>query len=531
MHHSPAVSTRETLRLRGLWVAITSVVIACFSFVTAEAAGPRIWVDAEGLFSIEATLVEIAGDRVVLLRRDGGKTKIKIDKLSIRDQEYVEEITNALDRSPDNPLRLQPPERPETKPLAILDLPPADEVAEEGSFIQLGSVTSTSLSTQLPKSLPADRSPWSFAVAKTRIPILKVDNYDNCSRPLPMTVRTETGTRRTAIAMSVSRGLWIPGEAPRHQLIRFDADDGRSVVTLEHDDTIKLLDHHEQSNRSLLLVGHNSLGEGGELQIGTGWGDGNIQLHHRRKLSKKKSAGGKVPHLRWARWVDDEHFLAVIDQTLGLWNIVSGDQVYRMDGIHYRAGPAISGGRRYVAVPFQGSVQLFETRSGKPIGRIRLENQVPSVSFSPDGSTLAIATTRRLRNWDLRSASLSADIESRRGLGNGQPVWINSDLVLSSSGVLLSVFRGLPIWRYDLSSSETVSVGKHLAMFRKHPVSELSIVSLPHQGAVDAMHWIDNSPTEVRKDKWRILGRSDWKARGGWTDHDVQVSALPALIR
>jgi hypothetical protein len=143
---------------------------------------------------------------------------------------------------------------------------------------------------------------------------------------------------------------------------------------------------------------------------------------------------------------------------------------------------------------------------------------------------LAITTTRRLRNWDLPSAALSADIESRRGLGVDQPIWIDSDLVLSSSGVLLSVFRGLPIWRYDLSASETVSVGKHVVMFRKQPVSELSIVSLPHEGAANAMHWIDTSPADVDKEKWRILGRSAWNA-GGWVDSDVQISGLTTRIR
>jgi hypothetical protein len=96
--------------------------------------------------------------------------------------------------------------------------------------------------------------------------------------------------------------------------------------------------------------------------------------------------------------------------------------------------------------------------------------------------------------------------------------------------VLLSVFRGLPIWRYDISASETVSIGQHVVMFRKQPVSELSIVSLPHEGAASAMRWIDNSPADVDNQKWRVAGTSVWNA-SGWQDRDVQVSALPIQFR
>ena len=510
-----------------------SVLIAAVGACTSEAAdSTRIWVDADGLFSVEARLVEVYDDKVVLLRADGGQTTIEIDKLSDRDKEYLEEIEEQRSQNDNqnNPLRMQAPKPPQIKPLPILDLPPANRVADDGSIMTLGDPVKAKLLLKLPGPLAADPSPFTFGVANACIPILKVGSYDNCSRPLAVATMTDSGTRRTSIAMSISRGLWIPGEKPRHQLVRFDVDDGKVHVALDYDSTIALLDHHPNSGRSLLLVGHNSLGEGGELRIGTQWDKRSVQLSHQRKLTGKREPGQRVPHLRWARWVDEEHFIAVIDQTLGLWNIVSGDQVYRIDGIHQRAQPAISGGRRYVAVPYHGSVQLFETQTGRPLGRIGIENQVPSVAFSPQGNTLAITTTRRLRNWDLPSGALSADIESRRGLGTDRPIWIDSDLVLSSSGVLLSVFRGLPIWRYDISSSETVSIGAHVVMFRKQPVSELSIVSLPHEGAANAMRWIDNSPADVDNEKWRVAGTSVWNA-GGWQDRDVQISALPVKFR
>lgn len=531
MDSSPAVRHWQPRCLIHFAIALmVAGVLAC----RCDADGPyRIWVDADGRYSVEAAVIGCDRDRVVLLRADGGQATIAIEKLSDRDQQYLDELRaqTGRGRSYSNPLRLKPPQPPVIKPLPILDLPATPDVAEERSTLKLSTPAVISLPSTLPVRLPADATPLVVDLPETRIRTFKVDNYDLCSRPLLVTPATADGGRKTSVVMSVSRGLWIPGEQPRHRLIQFDADARKVFIVREHDQTITLLDHHPSSGRSLLLVGHNSLGEGGELRIGTGWDRHTVKLSHARKLTAaKKTPGERVPHVRWARWVDEEHFIAVIDQTLGLWNLVSGDQVYRLDGIHRRARPAISPGRRYVAVPYQGAVQLFDTRTGKPLGRIGVENQVPGVSFSPQGNTLAIATSQRLRNWDLPTATLSCDIETRRGLGLDPPLWIDSDLILSSSGVLLSVFRGLPIWRYDLSASTTVSLGNRVVMFRKKPVSELSIVSLPHDGAIDAMRWIDTRHAGIDRESWRILGRSAWDV-GGWTDRDVRVSLLPTPLR
>lgn len=507
-------------------VSLLAVVIA-YSSDAAERS--RIWVDANGLFSVEARLIQIAEDSVVLLRKDGQRIKIEFDKLSERDKEYVEDL-GKRSVTEDNPLRLAAPKPPETKPLPTLDLPPAREVAEEGSTLQLSTPAQFTLPSESPRALTPDPSPSTFGVVKGRIAIRKVDVYDKCSRPIPVVTMTESGTRSTSVAMSTSSGIQYPGSRPRNQLVRFDLDEGKSYITFEHPEPIELMDHHVASGRSLLLVGFNSLRKGGELVIATGWDQKRIRLSHRRTLSETIQARS-VPHVRWARWVDDEHVIAVIEQTLGLWNIVSGDQVYSMDGIGQRSEPAISGGRRYVAVPYEGSVQLFSTQTGKPLGRIAVDKQVvPGVGFSPRGNTLAVVTSRRMRNWDLASANFSADIESRRSLGTGRPIWIDSDLILSSSGVLLSVFRGLPLWSYDVAGTERVTIGKHVALFRKHPVSELTVLSLPHDAATDAMYWLDNSPTKVDTEKWRVLGRSIWKA-DGWTDRDVQISAAADRLR
>ncbi|MFK8114558.1 MAG: SHD1 domain-containing protein [Rubripirellula sp.] len=496
-----------------------------------DAAEPlRIWVDANGQFSVEARLIEVTDDEVILLRDDGGKVAVKQSQLSGRDKTYLDDVKERSSGK-ENPLRLAAPDQPDVQPLPTLSMPSATSRLEEGANLELLAARTPELRSSLPAEIKPDRDPISFGLHQARIPIFKVDVYDDCSRPIPITTMTSSGTRATSLVMSISGGIRVRGEPARNMLVRFETGSEEAFVIHKHDERIRLLDHHSDSGRTLLLIGHNSLGKGGQLAVASGWNESELVLSHKRTIKGDTSSiaatSNNAPLVRWARWIDNEHILAVIDRSLGLWNIESGKQVYRINGIDHRAEPAVSGGKRYVAVPYQGSVQLFSTVDGKSLGRIGVENQVPGVCFSPLGNTLAIVTSRRMRNWDLPSASLSADAQSRTSLGVGRPTWIDSDLVLSSSGVLLSSFRSLPIWRYDVAAAESVATGRHLVMFRKHPVSELSVISLPHAGANEALGWIDNRPANIDRKKWRLMGRSEWNA-SGWSDRDVQISSVSA---
>jgi WD40 repeat protein len=255
-----------------------------------------------------------------------------------------------------------------------------------------------------------------------------------------------------------------------------------------------------------------------------------LRIGQRRVLSDKNGVA-RNPQVRWARWLDSQHVVAVIDQSLGLWNIVSGEQIYRLVGIDARAEPAVSSGRRYLAVPIEGSVLLLSAHTGRTLGRIEVEKQVvPAVSFSPLGHRLAITTSRQLRTWDLASAAVSAQVESRRSLGSGPPQWVDSDLILSDAGVLLSEFRGIPVWHYDIAASAISTLGRQVVVFRKHPLSELTMLSLPHPGAADAMYWIDHGPTGPDRDARRLPGRSVWGV-DGWQDRDVQISAASSRLK
>ena len=57
---------------------------------------PRTWSDRSGKFRVEANLDGMNGDRVVLIRTDGKRIEVPLNRLSKSDMEYVQELQESV---------------------------------------------------------------------------------------------------------------------------------------------------------------------------------------------------------------------------------------------------------------------------------------------------------------------------------------------------------------------------------------------------------------------------------------------------
>jgi uncharacterized protein (TIGR03067 family) len=74
---------------RTVILAIAIPTVLLFAGMAAEA---RKWTDSTGQFSVEAIVLEIKDDNVLLLREDGKVAKVSIARLSQADQEYLNSL-------------------------------------------------------------------------------------------------------------------------------------------------------------------------------------------------------------------------------------------------------------------------------------------------------------------------------------------------------------------------------------------------------------------------------------------------------
>ena len=200
----------------------------------------RIWVDTSGLHSVSAMLVEVEESNVRLILNNGNEIKMRLDQLSKRDFEYVKSFQEQ--RLEGNALRMQPPPVPNTQALPRIKLPAASFKAPENTRLELGPVlyqavlkqaanprdrgesrrTPVSV-TELPRSLPADRSPVSYRSSPSVISIEDLDFNDQVSRPIAIETQDGGGTGSTSIAFSVSSPIRLESVPTRQQIIRLSS--------------------------------------------------------------------------------------------------------------------------------------------------------------------------------------------------------------------------------------------------------------------------------------------------------------------
>ncbi|WP_345325589.1 SHD1 domain-containing protein [Novipirellula rosea] len=523
-----------TLRLF-VWIPIILSSFVVATSTHSDAREPvRIWVDQSGLHAIEASLMKIADEVAFLRRPDGSKVKIAVSQLSQADQDYVSSWSDRSSFS-ENHLRWTPPVLPKLSPQPLLDLPPATSLLDDGAALQAVSGSLPAVKSTLPSICLPDPQPFSYDLAFGKQTIGDIESYDSVSRPLIIAT-----PEQTFLATSITSGLNSTQSSTSNRIVCYEPATGKATTILQSKVPVTILDHHQPSGRTLVLYGHRVMGHGGQLAIARGWEEDSLSVKYFRSLpmisSPQTNVATQAKQVHWARWVDDEHVVAAIDSEIAVWNLFSGECVHRVCSNPSACEPAISAGRRYIAVPRPGSVALYDTQNGTALGTIPIEpGHRAYVSFSPRGDSLAIATTSRLRVWELSSASLRGEAKSRRSLGKGAPIWIDTDLVLSSTGVLLSVYRGVAVWRYELSGSTINSFGfssKHpgVGLVTRRPHGQIAFVEVPHETVRNALPWVDDRLASHVDSVWDIPGKSVL-GEYGWADRDLQFTQFEQASR
>jgi hypothetical protein len=228
-----------------------------------------------------------------------------------------------------------------------------------------------------PNGETAQLRPGGFTVTAT-------DAYDQLS--LPVVLDDAAGK----VAMSVGRHVINKPQEARGRIFVGTLPQGPVDVVFEVQEGIILFDHHTSSDRSVLVSGFDGLGRGGELVILEGLGSGKPREIYRRVLPGIDSPGFK-PKVEWAHLLNSEHVAAVVNDRLHVWEITSGDQLYCLDKMSSQQLPALSPGRRLLAIPDGTGVTIVNSRDGQSLGHVPMAGLLtPCAAFHPDGRRVAM---------------------------------------------------------------------------------------------------------------------------------------------
>jgi hypothetical protein len=426
----------------------------------AQTAKKRTWTDPSGKFRVEATLVRIDGDKVVLKRDDGKEIAVPLERLSDADRTYVSALSSPA--SPGAPGQPKVAEAAPGVPVKTTDLPSATQCtiasdvdwkyapAAGSSGVALAPVQ---LSLQ-PMSAHARALRMLFAPAEKRIFAVFEEPQFGGKEAL-IHVQACDLTRRKV----ESAGTFAAAMAPLAV-----SPDGKMVVA--------------RSEKS---------GFGGQSELQLFERDGNKVKprmawfpfrHHPSPFGNAPPRGneaedpdrprlGREADVSWADFLDPAHLMTVsAGGEIGVWKLPEIEPVYHLPADSIVGGPflvpAMSAGNVYVALPTRDGVALLRTSDGNQVGFLPADVSAASMyrlAWSDDGTRLAMAQPGRVRVWDLSQQEMIRDFPVTSGNILQDCGWAGNSHLFLNGRILIDVERRIPVSVLPLSGNENQFAG------------------------------------------------------------------------
>lgn len=454
------------------------LVAACVfvDFAAADNAS-RKWSDQSGKFEVEAKLIKFADGKVELLKEDGLAITVPLTVLSEADQKYVKELN---DKTVD-PFAGGAPAVGGTKPgmtkttlssagLALLsDDSAVKELPTEGTevFVKISEPVS---------SVEPDPSPTAPKFQQFLRAMEGFDAYARVSMPILIDPATST------YAVSAHRLSNAVADNEFGKIYLIQASQKTPKVVLNGKPTVKIIDHHVASGRSLVLVGVGDNTErGGDLVILDKLATGAPVALTRWHLPNWDTNGFK-PQVQFGKLLDEQTALVRVNNIIYVWNLQTGELVYKINDLASGSKIRMSGTGKYLAIPASGGCRLIDLAKQELIGLVPFPSTLtPEVHFSPNGGRLAMTAGNQFVIWDLKEAAVSAEATIGKPCGDFFG-WIGEKYILTSLGGLIDPELRMGVWEYGMPSGKRVITmpGGVVTLHKDYKMSSLVSMPIPH---------------------------------------------------
>ncbi len=357
---------------------------------------PRQWSDATGKFKITASFLERKGDSVILEKEDGKKLTIKIEKLSVADQAFLEGLEAAN---------------------------PFSEMSEEEAGASKTTSSNSDNSADGDKVPPAGKFDWSdieqieilggdrweipqpempgLGFEPKKVPLPKKGHFFEGMQPLALNLSSKK------VAIGYLTGFSLP--TPVARLVMGDLETGKMVSSDTVEANMKPL-CLLNDGATVLMVGFDEKGEGADhvqswklkgkkIERGDLWvpfANDTTNSEERRRGRSEREVGYVAFGVPLA---DDLVLMCSNSGHMACFDIKT-----RVPKWHVLLGepPAIGYNADNSLMSFINGKQLvvMKTATGEIVGQISIEDKGhipwPKVAFSPSGKRIAMAAWDRV---------------------------------------------------------------------------------------------------------------------------------------
>ncbi|MCL2304758.1 MAG: SHD1 domain-containing protein [Planctomycetaceae bacterium] len=446
----------------------------------------RTWTDSTGQFNVEAELVRVDGENVLLRTTNGKQLTIPLAKLSNADRKYVtgHDVTTDIATSRVTISEAGLPEPVQVSPgfgLGELkqetqwDCPPDPCPAEklDGNVRPLTFVTG-----KFPFGVSEDKSSIFFNGNGSRVAFgMNVSQPDKTTN-FTKHSRVWIGDMATGRTVDTAFGekLTLLGISPGGQKVALQSGDWES---------------------------RNDEGARQHLYIGDVTGSGIVINKAFTPFDRFASRNDKKGDIMWADWVSDDLILVQSDSGLNeyplllLLDVNQGRTVWEQR-LSAKSTVCLSPGRRYAIIVSDFAIPkskksgafLLLAATGEGIGR--LDGVEPSTisdfAFSPDGKTIASCTFDSVMFWNATTGQKQGAFY----VGGGKPLqWYDNRYLLASRRLIDTQTQSV-VWDYNYDRTARAFGGKFWYTASLGNDIKVLSVTLPHPKAIET---IKNNPS------------------------------------
>jgi len=482
----------------------------------------RKWSDLTGEFSVQARLVAIGGNCVILERQDGVKLIIEKSKLSLQDQAYLSKVTTTnpfkvLDEGPRKERRDTTTPSPAT-PEAHGAVPSVSDISDfQPYFLQWRTPVGINWLEVKPVSVNPSVG-WQLTVPEPEPPSIsaktmelppRIDFFERVSALVVNPV-----ARRAVIQYTNSR----PGaQGKTGRVVVCDLDSGTVGVGAgawtapevpvaiypasfpDHRFPLFRRDDFGFAKQDSLIVYSLSPAQGGpEGQL-----DSLIGFMRRFSWIPYERETGPARDVKWADFPDERTLITCSRHGLILiWNLGNMQPEASLQTVMGHI-PALSPNRQWLAFATKDQIGILDIKKREVIAiqNTPQSQSFPILAFSPSGQKLACLTNNQaIRIWDTASGKLEADFTLPRGIVFQEKfLFPHDDFILGGDRYLVHWKSQILVWEYD-NLEATASLGdltcavtsqKHGAGGR---MMGLVVTHIPHAAAQQVLDRALNKP-------------------------------------
>ncbi|MFN3149005.1 SHD1 domain-containing protein [Bremerella sp.] len=454
----------------------------------AKYAENRNWVDGTGKFQIGGTLKNADEKEIQILKADGRVVTVPLDKLSEKDQQYIQEFlkAEAAQNDPNNPFAGGEPENPFAGGQPAAAMPAANNNAG-GGLPSIGKLNKVNVAAggARPLNLAPGREFWSVQ-PPVALPEIKLQDTI-LTVPLDKPFFGKMSMAVAGRAPTVVVNVYQEGRKPTDNY-------GRFILVEPSTQKTSAVAEFEQPYRVVAIAPNAAMFAAIRVE---GWDTGNdlalfsIEGQTITPMYEFTVGGGQWKEFTSATFLPNNR-LAVItkDKKLTFWDLSGSvpravQQGELPQSLHVSFSPAAE----LMAFPAKKYVGFLDTNSGNIVGSIAPESDVQRTALSADGKRVAVKLWDKLVIYSMEDGSHIKSIPIAE-TGDADLAWVGAYVKLKDT--IYDVERGLPLWTYNIGgSAKELYNNQVFACFGDKQSSQLTVTTLPHDTALRSAETVD----------------------------------------